>query len=58
MILWPLFENKSINLINKHMGGDTLFHLRYLGHCDESLSKTHLSSLSTGSTREDPSQHN
>ena len=27
-------------------------------HCVVSLSKTHLSLLSTGSTQEDPSQHN
>ena len=27
-------------------------------HCGVSLSKTHLSLLSTGSTQEDPSQHN
>ena len=28
------------------------------GHCVVSLSKTHLSLLSTGSTQEDPSRHN
>ena len=30
----------------------------HLRHCVVSLSKTHLSLLSTGSTQEDPSQHN
>ena len=30
----------------------------YLRHCVVALSKTHLSLLSTGSTQEDPCQHN